>query len=321
MIASSLSDNVTVRIVGEVVCGSTHLKGYNTYARPAAASQQGGVSPPDGDNTVIVAATSGAVEVVDSVVSVRGVAPRYIAEVGDVVVGRVAEVLGSKWMIDIRGHQHAAMALSNVTQPGGVLRKRGREDELTMRRLFSENDLICAEVQRVNHDGVVALHTRSAQKYGRLGGDGQVAYVTPGLVRRVKKHFHAFPFGVSMIMGVNGAIWMYATTAQSLEVTGGDDGADEESDGDDVMSPGRRRAAVLDDPVEQRMAAARARNCLAVLNAAGMAIDPESIEAAFKASVARGLPVADVMLPTSASVIVAAARAVREGHVSTMRRR
>lgn len=48
-----------------------------------------------------------------------------------------------------------------------VQRRRTAEDELNMRSLYSEGDLISAEVQAFFADGAVALHTRSL-KYGKV---------------------------------------------------------------------------------------------------------------------------------------------------------
>ena len=46
-------------------------------------------------------------------------------------------------------------------------RRRTAEDELNMRTLYTEGDLISAEVQSFFADGAVALHTRSL-KYGKV---------------------------------------------------------------------------------------------------------------------------------------------------------
>eukprot|EP00955_Chlamydomonas_euryale_P079051 363239-Chlamydomonas_euryale.AAC.20 len=52
---------------------------------------------------------------------------------------------------------------------------------------FREGDLVSAEVQQVNSDGGVMLHTRS-NKYGKLEG-GQLLAVPANLVKRQKQHF------------------------------------------------------------------------------------------------------------------------------------
>lgn len=53
--------------------------------------------------------------------------------------------------------------------PPALQRRRTAEDELNMRALYGEGDLISAEVQSFYADGAVALHTRSL-KYGKVRG-------------------------------------------------------------------------------------------------------------------------------------------------------
>jgi exosome complex RNA-binding protein Rrp4 len=115
----------------------------------------------------LVASVSGFVERVNKLVSVRPLSSRYTGEIGDVVIGRIVEVADKRWKVDLKARQHATLMLSSVTLPGGVQRRRTEADELQMRTLFTENDLISAEVQNVAHDGFIALHTRSA-KYGKV---------------------------------------------------------------------------------------------------------------------------------------------------------
>ena len=112
---------------------------------------------------------------------------RYVPETGDVVLGRVTEIAGKRWKLDVNARQDAVLQLSAVHLPGGVQR-RNAVDELNMRRLYGEDDLVSAEVQSFYADGAVALHTRSL-KYGRLSR-GQLVRVPPTLVKRVKQHFH-----------------------------------------------------------------------------------------------------------------------------------
>ncbi len=54
-----------------------------------------------------------------------------------------------------------------VRPPDAPQRRRTAEDELNMRGLYAEGDLISAEVQSFYADGAVALHTRSL-KYGKV---------------------------------------------------------------------------------------------------------------------------------------------------------
>jgi len=79
-------------------------------------------------------------------------------------------------------------------------------DELNMRSIFEEDDVICAEVRGLQHDGL-HLQARS-QKYGKLER-GQLLTVPPYLVKRRKQHFHHLEqYGVDLILGCNGFIWV-----------------------------------------------------------------------------------------------------------------
>ena len=114
-----------------------------------------------------------------------------------------------RWKVDTNSRLDSALLLSSVNLPGGELRRRSAEDELSMRRYLSEGDLISAEVQNIFNDGSLSLHTRSL-KYGKLG-QGVLLKVSPSLIKRRKTHFHTLPFGASIILGNNGFIWIYQT--------------------------------------------------------------------------------------------------------------
>ncbi|KAL6746744.1 hypothetical protein V8C86DRAFT_2933301 [Haematococcus lacustris] len=158
----------------------------------------------------LIATLCGVVERVDRLVFVRPLKTRYDAAQGDVVVGRVTEVAGKRWKVDLAARQEASLLLSAVHLPGGAQRRRNAEDELAMRDVLREGDLLSAEVQAVQSDGGVALHTRS-NKYGKLAG-GQLVAVPPALVKRQKQHFHNIEvIGVSVILGCNGLLWVSPT--------------------------------------------------------------------------------------------------------------
>ena len=79
-----------------------------------------------------------------------------------------------------------------------------------MRGYLKEGDLISAEVQKQGGDGHLLLHTRSL-RYGRLV-HGMLLHVQPKLTKRGKGHFVSYEtFGVHLIIGVNGAIWIAPT--------------------------------------------------------------------------------------------------------------
>lgn len=282
--------SASVVIVGDSVCGGdasqklstsadeVYLRGFNTFA---------GNNPSDlallhegaGE---IVAAINGHIEVTDRVISVKGLLPRYQPEIGDVVVGRVLEVSGNKWLVDVNSTQTAIMLLSNVTEPGGMLRRRGRGDELGMRHLFNQDDLVAAEVQRISPDGVVSLHTRAAEKYGRLTGAGILVNVRPSLVKRAKHQFAELAeHSAQLIIGMNGNIWVCRLKTSP---------ADDED---------KERAA------EARHSVARVANCIKALGASQLQIHPASIEATVVASIEAGLSAFDVSLERHRDALLA----------------
>jgi exosome complex component RRP4 len=73
---------------------------------------------------------------------------RYTAELGDVVVGRVDEVQTRRWTVEIGSQTQSSLQLSAVQLPGGIQRRRTSDDELNMRQLFKEGDVVVAEVRR-----------------------------------------------------------------------------------------------------------------------------------------------------------------------------
>ncbi|CAB4026725.1 Exosome complex component RRP4, partial [Paramuricea clavata] len=158
------------------------------------------------DDDKIVASVTGTVEIVNKLISVKPLKTRYNGEVGDVVVGRIKEVGQKRWKVDTFAKLDSVLMLSSVNLPGGELRRRSVQDELMMRDVLSEGDLISAEVQSIFSDGCLSLHTRS-QKYGKLE-EGLLVQVSPSFIKRCKTHFHDLSCGVSVIIGNNGYIWI-----------------------------------------------------------------------------------------------------------------
>ncbi|KAG0466379.1 hypothetical protein HPP92_017959 [Vanilla planifolia] len=140
----------------------------------------------------LVATLCGVVERVNKLVYVQPLRARYKPEIGDTIVGRVIE---SRCCSDAQ----------SMNLPDGIQRRRTAVDELNMEHL-EENDVICAEVRGFQHDGL-HLQARS-QKYGKLER-GQLLKVDPYLVKRRKQHFHHLErFGVDLILGCNGFVWV-----------------------------------------------------------------------------------------------------------------
>nr|CCA21547.1 exonuclease putative [Albugo laibachii Nc14] len=192
--AEITDDRSGVVLPGEVInsASGAFLRGHGTYF----------------ENQELIASVAGVVEKVNQLISVWPIASRYFGEVGDIVVGRVAEVGNKCWKIDVNSQQHALLLLSAVYLPGGAQRRRTYEDQLQMRNFFQENDLISAEVQEVRYDGTVTLHTRSL-RYGKLE-NGQFVCVSPALVKRMKQHMITLgeDLNVDVIIGANGYLWI-----------------------------------------------------------------------------------------------------------------
>ena len=109
-------------------------------------------------------------------------------------------------MVDVQGRQDAALLLSSINLPDGVQRRKTYDDQLNMRKLYVEDDLIVSEVQQIFSNGSLSLQTRSS-RYGKLE-NGQFLQVDCSLVKRCKQHFHTFDFGIEIILGNNGYIWI-----------------------------------------------------------------------------------------------------------------
>ena len=116
--------------------------------------------------------------------------------------------------MDIGGKQHAVLMLGSVNLPGGILRRKSESDELQMRSFLKEGDLLNAEVQSLFQDGSASLHTRSL-KYGKLR-NGMFCQVPSSLIVRAKNHTHNLPGNITVVLGVNGYIWLRKTSQMDI---------------------------------------------------------------------------------------------------------
>jgi len=217
---------------------------------------------------------------VNKLVAVLPIRARYSAEVGDVVVGRIRDVVSRKWKVDVNARQDAVLLLSAVNLPGGVQRRRTYEDELKMREFFDQDDLISAEVQELKQDGLIMLHTRSL-KYGKLE-NGVFIAVTPQLVKRSKKHFHHLVCGVDIILGNNGYIWIYIneSTSNSQEMK-------------ELSFPEKQENAKSN--LNQKLSVIRVRNAIHILNSYFLSIQPETIMYIYEETIQREIPVRNML--------------------------
>lgn len=254
------------------------LRGHGTYI-----SEQHTSTDAEGENKVVnvlVASVAGEIERVNRLISVRPLKSRYVGEVGDLIVGRVIAVESKRWKVDISGQRDGHLQLSSVTLPGGVQRIRTYEDQLQMRTLFREGDLICAEIQNVSSDGMISLHTRSL-KYGKLE-NGQLIIVPANLIRRQPQHYITLSCGMDLILGMNGQIWITRSIPQAWKL--------QEKDWDEVtplaetLQNLKMRHAQTPYTVEERQVAARLRNCISALAEERLQVTPDSIMSVYAMS-------------------------------------
>ena len=194
------------------------------------------------------------------------------------------QVQAKRWRVDLSAPLLAALPLSAINLPGGILRKRTSTDELQIRTFFSEGDLLVAEVQSIFQDGSASLHTRSL-KYGKLrngvflsvsgtGGGGGVV--------RSRRHVLTVDTGngggqVDVVLGVNGYIWIakhVSDDAGRVSITRLEEsvsGAIYSSQNDDI-------------PVATRREIARIAGCIRALVEAGVRVDEDMLMRAYHAS-------------------------------------
>ncbi|KAH6766327.1 ribosomal RNA processing 4 [Perilla frutescens var. hirtella] len=265
----------------------------------------------------VVATLCGVVERVNKLVYVRPLRARYKPEIGDIIIGRVIEVAPKRWRLEINFSQDAVLMLSSMNLPDGIQRRRTAVDELNMRSIFEENDVICAEVRGFQHDGCLHLQARS-QKYGKLKS-GQLLTIPPYLVKRRKQHFHYLDqYGIDLILGCNGFIWV----GEHVEVR--DDMVEDLSDKSEQQNM-KSWNTVGDEEVEEtytppdtRQNICRTANAIRVLSTLGVMVAVEVITEIVDLSTSMNLDVHE-MLGAEFSVIVAEKEAERRS-LSTKRR-
>ncbi|CAK0745730.1 hypothetical protein CVIRNUC_001640 [Coccomyxa viridis] len=229
----------------------------------------------------LVATEGGLIERVNKLVSVRPLRQRYSAALGDIVIGRVIELAGKRWRLDIGARQEVSLQLSAVDLPGGAQRRRTAEDEINMRTIFKEGDLISAEVQSLHADGSIALHTRSA-KYGKLAGGDSVS-IPAALVKRQKHHFSSLQtLGLTMILGCNGLVWF-----QPMH--------EGETERSSVAMQQQPSAAKEPASREQRAAISAALNAVKLLASLSMNVSSASILNVCKVSTEKGVEAKDML--------------------------
>ncbi|RDX81767.1 Exosome complex component RRP4-like protein [Mucuna pruriens] len=260
-------------------------------------------------NGDVVATVCGVVERVNKLVYVRALRSRYKPEVGDIVIGRVVEVAQKRWRLEINYSQSAVLMLSSMNMPDGVQRRRTSVDELNMRCIFEETDVVCAEVRGFQHDG---LHLQARSwKYGKLSR-GQLLTIPPYLVKRQKQHFHHLEeFGIDLVLGCNGFIWVGEHTEAK------DDMLEDQVNQSDlqVLSPSKNCASLEEQEknyttLDTRKYICRAANAIRVLSTLGFNITLEIIKGIIDLSLSMNLDIHE-MLGSEFCVLVAEKEAER----------
>ncbi|KGN55395.2 exosome complex component RRP4 homolog [Cucumis sativus] len=245
-------------------------------------------------NGEVVASICGVVERVNKLIYVRALRARYKPEVGDIVVGRVTEVAPKRWRLDINYCQDAVLMLSSMNLPDGIQRRRTAVDELNMRSIFEENDVICAEVRGLQHDGL-HLQARS-QKYGKLER-GQLLTVSPYLIKRRKQHFHHLEqYGIDLILGCNGFIWIGEHVDPKVVDTMIEDQVDKpEQKGSKFEGTFGNQVQEVYTPLETRQNICRTANAIRVLSTLGFIMTVEVIMEIVNLSISLNIDVHEML--------------------------
>lgn len=244
------------------------------------------------ENNQVYSSLYGVITRINKLLSVKSAKCRYKGEVGDVVIGRISLLDNKRWKVDINSNQDAVLHLSSIILPGGEQRRRTQTDELQMRKFFIENDLICAEVQTINRDGTILLHTRNT-KYGKLE-NGICITVNSSLISHLSSHFVTLDCGVDLVLGKNGNIWITEvidygynkndTELQRPLVT--------------VMEENKLKHAQKNIDYDTRIKISRVVNSIRVLNELSQPINPQTIMLLYKDNINNGLPVSSMCNPS-----------------------
>lgn len=255
------------------------LRGHGTYVERVNGQDR------------LVASVAGRVERVNKLISVVPVASSiYHGQVGDLVVGRITQVLSTRWKVQLSSvGREAQLPLQGVHLPGGVQRVRTAQDARDMRQFFTEGDLVSCEIHHVQHDGTLTLHTRSL-RYGKLE-NGCLVMVPPALMERRKHHFVDL-LGMTVLWGTNGYLWIQRLLPESEDtsLTGGIALAE-------IQEKLKKQHAETPVSLEEREAIARMRNSVSALSQVHAMVTPESVERVYLQSVESKIRVGAMLSP------------------------
>ncbi|KAF2861366.1 hypothetical protein K470DRAFT_281622 [Piedraia hortae CBS 480.64] len=271
-----IDDDETERIYtpGELITSDAQwMRGHGTFTQATGD-----------DEWSIYSTVAGTLQKTNKLLSVIPLRARYHPEIGDLIIGRIAEVQSKRWKVDVAAPVSAALLLSSINLPGGQLRKRNAVDELNMRAFFGEGDLVVAEVQSLFQDGSASLHTRSL-KYGKLR-NGYFLSVNgmgggAGVVRAKRQIFTLnAPHGaeLSVILGVNGYVWISQPTEEPTEEVG-------LNRLEEVASTSMYSSKNDFIPSPTRKEIARVAGCIRALIESGVKVDESTVRESYDHSV------------------------------------
>ncbi|GAU97507.1 hypothetical protein RvY_08789 [Ramazzottius varieornatus] len=317
--------NDQIYIPGDIILDNTEgqwMDGHGSY-----------YSVLPGNHSEIIASVAGLRQIFTRVVVVDPLKSRYSGEIGDIVVGRIIQVGRKSWTVDVGAQRHAVLNLGAINLPGGELRRKTEADIGFMRRYLQEGDLVSAEVQKQGADSQLLLHTRSL-RYGRLV-QGMLLHVQPRLTKRGKGHFVSYEtFGVQLIIGVNGAVWIAPTQKQMNVPLGLDAGeqqrrvqqedypeeeeitlciTEEDAKKFGAKDKSKEHTTLPQKPagssiasLEVRKCMARIKNCVEILNREQVPIHRESIRILYDAS--RRYEPKELLIPSVAKEVFESVR-------------
>lgn len=166
------------------------------------------------DGGTLCCNVAGRVQFVGKLCTVKSMTARYVPEAGNIVVGRIREMRGKAWKVDINSRQHGILLLSALHLPD-IQRRKTETDEAEMRRYLSEGDVVSVEVSDCRNDRIL-LQTRNTNKTGKLKNGSLVVVPASLVVRGISQVVH-LKSGVDMVLGMNGYIWVRTFEADATD--------------------------------------------------------------------------------------------------------
>jgi len=199
MNASADGTGSAVVLPGEKIClAEGFIYGHGTILRQDNSHSAGMAN--------IHSTYMGTVDKINKLVAVKPCNKfRHGPEIGDILIGRIAQICNKKWYVDTNSKYETSLSLSAIELPGIMQRKKSENDEINMREFFDIGDLVVCEVQKVAKSGTVSLHTRNS-KYRKLRG-GLLFRGSPMNFHSQKQRFLSFG-SVECIVASNGYVWI-----------------------------------------------------------------------------------------------------------------